>query len=186
MPNLVGQLALAEINREIQSMGSCVVVRFDKLTVKQASDLRRRFGAEGITAKVVKNRWSRRAFSESGFEWPALTGKCYLCFAPEERAITCHTEAEAEVKLVAERGIEPRRGRQVDPDVAEERGEVTRELERQEIRVGNLHIELDEIIPKTDPDIVVGNRLDGKYAIKGSEQIEAPRIRPQDIKQPLL
>jgi len=88
MPNIVGRLALAEISRDIESMGSCVAVRFDKLTVQQASDLRRRFGAEGITARVIKNRWARLAFSENGFEWPKLTGKCCLAFAPEEGAIT--------------------------------------------------------------------------------------------------
>ncbi|PIE23428.1 MAG: 50S ribosomal protein L10 [Planctomycetota bacterium] len=89
MPNIVGKLTLAEFDRGLESMGSCVVVRFDKMTVAQASDLRRRFLDNEIEMKVAKNRLMTKALADRGFQLnEKLTGKCGLVFAPEERAIT--------------------------------------------------------------------------------------------------
>ncbi len=89
MPNLVGRLTLREIDGHLDSMGSCVVVTFDKMTVQQASTLRNRFRDEGITLMVVKNRLAMHALAARGMELnERLLGKCGLAFAPEEKAIT--------------------------------------------------------------------------------------------------
>jgi large subunit ribosomal protein L10 len=89
MPNIVGKLTLAEFDHALESMGSCVVVRFDKMTVEQAQALRRRFLDEEMELKVTKNRLMTKALSDRGFTLgEKLTGKCGLVFAPEEKAIT--------------------------------------------------------------------------------------------------
>ncbi len=88
MPNLVTRLAIREYDRDVEGMGSCVVVNFDKLTVAQAGDLRNRLREQGLRLKVVKNRLIQRVLTERGFEMPRLRGKCGIVFAPEERAIT--------------------------------------------------------------------------------------------------
>ncbi len=89
MPNLVGELTIRELDGQIEGMGSCVVLNFDKLTVEQASLLRRRFREESIAFKVVKNRLAMHALKERGFELgERIRGKCGVAFAPEEKAIT--------------------------------------------------------------------------------------------------
>lgn len=88
MPNIIGKLTLEEYAKDLRDMGSCLVIGFDKLTVAQASELRRRLKEEGLYLKIVKNRLARLAFSNAGLELPKLSGKCGLVFAPEEKAIT--------------------------------------------------------------------------------------------------
>ncbi len=87
MPNLVNRLAVEEFSRDIAAMGSCVFVRFDKLTVAHANELRNRLREEGLRLKVVKNRLVQRSLESAGYELPRLRGKCAAVFAPEDKAI---------------------------------------------------------------------------------------------------
>lgn len=111
MPNLVGRLALEELKDDIDQMGSCVLVGFDKMTVSMASELRNRLRSEGTRLKVVRNRWAVRALEEAGFELPRITGKCGLVLAPEEKAITAakivreYRRSNREVSLSVVAGI---------------------------------------------------------------------------------
>ncbi|MEZ5990093.1 MAG: 50S ribosomal protein L10 [Planctomycetota bacterium] len=87
MPNVVVKHAFAEYGQDIEGMGSCLIVSFDKLTVKQSAELRNQFRDRGVRLKVVRNRILKRALGEAGFEVTAVTGKCGVAFAPEEKAI---------------------------------------------------------------------------------------------------
>lgn len=88
MPNIVNKLTVQEFQREVEEMGSCLVLGFDKLTVEQAQDLRNRFRESGIKFRVLKNRLATKVLSDAGFDVPKLTGKCGMVFAQEEGAIT--------------------------------------------------------------------------------------------------
>jgi len=88
MPNIVVRHAFAEYGKDIEGMGSCVVISFDKLTVAQVSDLRNQFRDQGISMRVVRNRIAKKALKEAGYEVESLSGKCGIAFAPEEKAIT--------------------------------------------------------------------------------------------------
>lgn len=88
MPNLVNKLTVQEFTREVEQMGSCLVLGFDKLTVQQAQELRSRFRAADVSFRVLKNRLAKKVLSDAGYELPKLIGKCGLVFAPEEKAIT--------------------------------------------------------------------------------------------------
>ena len=96
MPNFVSEILLTELRNELKSMGSCLIVSFDKLTVADAEEVRRKFRSEGLRYRVVKNSLAVRAFRELNLELtPSLQGKCGVVLAPEERAI-------AAAKLVRE------------------------------------------------------------------------------------
>jgi large subunit ribosomal protein L10 len=88
MPNIVVRHAFAEYGKNIDGMGSCVVLSFDKLTVAQVSQLRNQFREEGISMSVVRNRIAKLALKEAGLEVEDIRGKCGIAFAPEEKAIT--------------------------------------------------------------------------------------------------
>ncbi|MCC6669722.1 MAG: 50S ribosomal protein L10 [Planctomycetes bacterium] len=102
MPNLVNKALMAEIQREFQKMGSCLVVSFDKLNVSDAEALRKKFREQGFRYRVVKNRLAIKAFQELRIDMSAaFTGKCGVVLAPEERAIEAAKlvrEAMAKVK----------------------------------------------------------------------------------------
>lgn len=88
MPNLVNELLFDELKRDIESMGSCLLVGFDKLTVADADDLRNQFRDAGMKMRVVKNRLALRVFKDIGIELKAgFAGKTGIVVAPEERAI---------------------------------------------------------------------------------------------------
>jgi large subunit ribosomal protein L10 len=88
MPNFVNEMLLDELRSEVRSMGSCLVVAFDALTVKQAEEIRNKFRTAGVSYAVVKNRLAAKAFSEIDVDLrPALKGKCGIVFAKEEKAI---------------------------------------------------------------------------------------------------
>ncbi len=88
MPNLVNKLTIEEFSQQAKSMGSCIVVSFDKMTVAQASELRRQLKGEDVEFKVCKNRLAVRALAAAGHDVGKLRGKCGIAFAPEEKAIT--------------------------------------------------------------------------------------------------
>ncbi|MEZ5964949.1 MAG: 50S ribosomal protein L10 [Planctomycetota bacterium] len=88
MPSAINELQVAELKNQVQSMGSCLLVGFEKLTVAQAEDIRREFRKAGFEYRVVKNRLARVAFREHDFDiGTTLKGMCGVVFAPEERAI---------------------------------------------------------------------------------------------------
>lgn len=88
MPNLVNEILLGELEREFESMGSCLVVSFDKLSVECDQEIRRRLGETGVTYRVVKNRLALRALETRNLDLrDAFRGKCGVVFAPEEKAI---------------------------------------------------------------------------------------------------
>jgi large subunit ribosomal protein L10 len=88
MPNLVNEILLADLQREFQSMGSCVVVEFGKLQPKQDIEIRDKLRAAGIRYRVVRSRLARRAFSELDLNLDeALTGRCGIAIAEKEGAI---------------------------------------------------------------------------------------------------
>lgn len=88
MPSLINELQVTELKSQVQSMGSCLLVSFDKMTVAQAEDIRREFRKAGFKYRVVKNRLARVAFREHDFDvGTSLKGMCGVVFAPEERAI---------------------------------------------------------------------------------------------------
>ena len=89
MPNLVNTILLDELKSDFESMGSCIVVSFDKLTVDQADDLRRKFREAGVSYQVVKNRLAVKAFADLQLDMKeAFKGKCGVVIAPEESAIS--------------------------------------------------------------------------------------------------
>lgn len=88
MPNLINRLLMEEIERDLDGMGSCLVLSFDRLTVAAASDLRTKFREAGVRYRVVKNRLAIKAFEARGLDMAdAFEGKCGLVLAPEEGAI---------------------------------------------------------------------------------------------------
>ena len=76
MPNLVNETLLADLQREFQSMGSCVVVEFGKLLPKHDLEIRGKLRAAGIRYRVVRSRLARRAFDGLKLDLgKALTGQ---------------------------------------------------------------------------------------------------------------
>jgi large subunit ribosomal protein L10 len=88
MPNLVNQILLSELQREFQSMGSCVVVEFGKLLPKHDIEIRGKLRAAGIRYRVVRSRLASRAFAGLKLDLStALKGRCGIAIAQKEGAI---------------------------------------------------------------------------------------------------
>lgn len=88
MPNLVSEILLAELQREFQNMGSCVVVEFGKLQPKQDLELRGKMREAGVRYRVVRSRLAARAFSSLKLDLgEALRGRCAVAIAKQEGAI---------------------------------------------------------------------------------------------------
>jgi large subunit ribosomal protein L10 len=83
----VNRLTVAEFQAAAKKMGSCLIIGFDKVTVAQASDLRKRLREQNVRLRVVKNRLLVKAFGEIGLALPRPQGKSGVAFAPEEGAI---------------------------------------------------------------------------------------------------
>ena len=106
MPNIVNEFLLNELEEDFKSMGSCIVVNFDKLTVQLTNEMRNELRDSGVRYRVVKNRLAIRAFNDMGLNMSeALRGKCGLVFADEEGAISA-------AKLVGEFATKARRAMQ--------------------------------------------------------------------------
>ena len=98
MPNIVNNILMSELEQDLENMGSCIVLNFDKLTVALTQDIRNQFREAGVKYTVVKNRLAVRAFAERGLDLSeAFSGKCGLVIAEEEKAISA-------AKLVQEFG----------------------------------------------------------------------------------
>lgn len=96
MPNLVNEILFQDLQREFQTMGSCLVITFDKLMPQQDKEIRGKFRDAGIKYRVVKNNLALKAFRELKLDMDkAFTGKCGVAIAKKEGAI-------AAAKLVKE------------------------------------------------------------------------------------
>jgi large subunit ribosomal protein L10 len=88
MPNLVNKILLADLQREFQKMGSCVVVEFGKLLPRQDIEIRGKLRDAGIRYRVVRSRLAMRAFADLKLDLgPAMTGRCGVAIAQKEGAI---------------------------------------------------------------------------------------------------
>lgn len=88
MPNLINQLSHRELKQAMDSMGSCLIVGFDKLTVEQDQTMRTRFAGSGLDYRVIKNRIARLVFQERSLDpSEVFRGKCGIVLAPHEDAI---------------------------------------------------------------------------------------------------
>ena len=88
MPNLVNEILLADLQREFQSMGSCVVVEFGKLLPQQDIEIRGQLRAAGVRYRVVRSRLAKRAFADMKLDLgPAMKGRCGVAIAQKEGAI---------------------------------------------------------------------------------------------------
>jgi len=88
MPNLVNEILLADLQREFQTMGSCVVVEFGKLQPKQDIEIRSELRNAGVRYRVVRSRLAKKAFAGLDLDLgEAMKGRCGVALAPEEGAI---------------------------------------------------------------------------------------------------
>ncbi|HHI78494.1 MAG TPA: 50S ribosomal protein L10 [Planctomycetes bacterium] len=89
MPNIFNRLAYKEFEREVEEMGSCIFVRFDKLKISQDFELRNQLREKGLRFQVIRNRLMSLAMKDEGYDsFPKLTGKIGVVFAKDEGAIT--------------------------------------------------------------------------------------------------
>lgn len=80
------KVVVEEIKAKIQSSKSVVITHYERLTVKEVTDLRNRFRAAGCEYKVYKNTLVRKAFDELGvndFD-NDLNGATAFVFCPDE------------------------------------------------------------------------------------------------------
>jgi len=89
MPNIVNEILLDQLEKDIKDAGSCLVLSFDRLTVLEVSDLRTQLRDSGVDYHVVKNRLAVKAFKSSlDLDMvSAFQGKCGIVTAPDEGAI---------------------------------------------------------------------------------------------------
>lgn len=88
MPNLVNEILLADLQKEFQSMGSCVVVEFGKLQPQQDIEIRGKLREAGVRYRVVRSRLARKAFEGLKLDLGgALKGRCGVAIAQKEGAI---------------------------------------------------------------------------------------------------
>ena len=89
MPNIVNEILLEQLEKDIKDAGSCLVVSFDRLSVAEVSDLRNQLRDSGVEYQVVKNRLAAKAFKTSlDLDMAAaFTGKCGVVTAVAEGAI---------------------------------------------------------------------------------------------------
>lgn len=88
MPNLVNEILLAELQREFQNMGSCVVVEFGKLLPQQDIEVRNELRSAGVRYRVVRSRLAKRAFAGLDLDLgAAMKGRCGVAIAEKEGAI---------------------------------------------------------------------------------------------------
>lgn len=82
------KLVVAEITEKIKASKSVVLVDYNKLTVKEVSELRADCKKAGCEYKVYKNTLVRKAFNDLGYnQFDAdLNGPTAVTFAPDETA----------------------------------------------------------------------------------------------------
>lgn len=88
MPNLVNEILLADLKREFESMGSCVVLEFGKLQPQQDIEIRGKLREIGVKYRVVRSRLAAKAFESLRLDMDtALKGRCAVAIARKEGAI---------------------------------------------------------------------------------------------------
>ena len=80
------KVVVEEIKGKINASKSVVLVHYERVTVAESTDLRRRFQAAQCEYKVYKNTLVRKAFSELGVEGfdGDLNGATAFVFCPDE------------------------------------------------------------------------------------------------------
>ena len=80
------KVVVEEIKGKIQSSKSVVLTKYDRLTVAESTDLRRKFQQAQCEYKVYKNTLVRKAFAELGVEGfdADLNGATAFIFCPDE------------------------------------------------------------------------------------------------------
>jgi len=80
------KVVVDEISEKIKASKSVVIVMYNRLTVEEATALRRQFKAANAEYKVYKNTLLRKAFNNMGVtEFDAdLNGTTAVVFAPDE------------------------------------------------------------------------------------------------------
>lgn len=88
MPNLINNILLADLQREFQNMGSCVVVEFGKLQPQQDREIRGKLRDAGVRYRVVRSRLAQKAFAGMNLEiGSVMRGRCGVAIAEKEGAI---------------------------------------------------------------------------------------------------
>ncbi len=88
MPNLVNNILLDELQKEFQSMGSCVVVEYGNVQPKQDIEIRAKLREAGVRYRVVRRRLAKKAFASIDLDMgDALVGRCAIAIADKEGAI---------------------------------------------------------------------------------------------------
>lgn len=107
MPNIVNKYLLTQLEEDFKAMGSCVVLKFDRLPVELTNEIRTELREAGVDYRVVKNRLAIRAFDSIGLDLSeAFSGKCGIIMAEEEGAISA-------AKLVREFALKARKTLQI-------------------------------------------------------------------------
>ena len=89
MPNLVNTILLNELEKDFQKMGSCLVVKFDKLQPAQDIAIRGKMREVGVRYRVVRNRLASKAFAALKLDFdPILIGRCAIAIADKEGEIS--------------------------------------------------------------------------------------------------
>jgi large subunit ribosomal protein L10 len=88
MPNLVNNILLDDLQREFQSMGSCVIVEFGNVQPKQDIEIRTKLRETGARYRVVRSRLAKKAFANVELDMgDACKGRCAVVLADKEGAI---------------------------------------------------------------------------------------------------
>ena len=107
MPNIVNKYLLTQLEEDFKAMGSCVVLKFDRLPVELTNEISTELREAGVDYRVVKNRLAIRAFDSIGLDLSeAFPGKCGIIMAEEEGAISA-------AKLVREFALKARKTLQI-------------------------------------------------------------------------
>jgi large subunit ribosomal protein L10 len=89
MPNIVNEILLADLERDFQNMGSCLVVKFEKLKPQHDIEIRGKMREVGVRYRVVRNRLASKALASLKLDLkPALVGRCAIAVAQKEDAIS--------------------------------------------------------------------------------------------------
>lgn len=88
MPNVVNKSLLSDLEREFQSMGSCVVIEHGAVNPKQDIEIRTQLREVGVRYRLVRTRLAKRALGSVSPELgESLQGRCAFVLAEEEGAI---------------------------------------------------------------------------------------------------
>ncbi len=104
------KVVVQEITEKIKAAKSVILVDYNKLTVKEVSELRNKCKQKGCEYKVYKNTLVRKAFNDLGFkDFDAdLNGPTAIAFGSDETAaakVMVAAEKDYEQKIVLKSGF---------------------------------------------------------------------------------